>query len=1046
MSITQLPTAPSRNDPSDVFNERADNWVAALPPWTDEVNALSVEIDDDATSASASAGAASASAGAASASAITALSAPGTSATSTTTVEIGVGVKSFFVQTGKDFVPGMIMVAADDADPTNNRMIGGITSYNTGSGQLDIDIDNFDGSGTKSAWTISITGKVGLDGSANIVSDTTPQLGGQLDANGHAIGDGNREILSFGETSLGVNHVKVTNAETGSGPIVSSVGDDNNIDLNVSCKGSGKINTNSSIVPNNSYIGSNKGSDLATSAFDISALSEVKKIASVSTEDSIPQDIAFNNDGSKVFIIGAFNNSIYEYNLSSEFNISTISPVQVTRSIASEDIEPSGISFNNDGSKIYIIGVSSLSIHQYNLSTPFNLLTMSTVQVSKSVASEDLVPSGMAFNHDGSFVYMIGSGTKAIYEYFLSDEFDITSISALQGFAPVSTENNAPTGIILNRDSSKIYMVGRNLANINEYNLTIPSRLSSISAVVSTRFVSLDDSDPTGIAFDSNGSKLFLIGDLTNSIYEYNIGESFNLIAISPVQTQKSVASEDTDPHGISFNNDGSKIYMVGSQNNSIYEYNLSTAFTLATISTVQATKSISSEDVFPTGITFNNDGSKIYMCGVQNSSVHEYNLSNNFNLLTMSPVISSVSVATEDTQPEDLVFNNDGTKVYVIGSENNSVYEYNLTIPYSTATLSPVQVTKDLSSDGINKKGLSISNDGLKLFTVNSSNDNYHQYNMTTPFELSTLSTLKVSKATPDMLPRGLTFNNNGTKIFLVGTSSELIYEHNLSPTSLTVGADGDYFDVPGTTGFSGVVVDQNRNFTLKFNDILTIIVGNGIALNNAGNDYTTSPGDIINCQSTENNVIVGSIVRSDGKSLTKHDIGPFGTFSLIGSIEANNNATLTIIGLDSRFTTYVIKLSLITPAILPSAILQVRTGTSSGGIDSAPGDYSHHTSMCVSTSTSYIAATPIDTSVVLGEVVGSVQSYVSAMLYLTRPITAGPVTISGTVVSKDVSVSGGHIIGERVDNTLVDRVQVFFSSSDIISGTFTIWGISNA
>lgn len=78
-------------------------------------------------------------------------------------------------------------------------------------------------------------------GITDVVSDTTPQLGGQLDVNGQAIGDGTRELLTFTEDASAVNHVNIENQATGGGPIISAAGDDTNIDLNLVGKGSGNV-------------------------------------------------------------------------------------------------------------------------------------------------------------------------------------------------------------------------------------------------------------------------------------------------------------------------------------------------------------------------------------------------------------------------------------------------------------------------------------------------------------------------------------------------------------------------------------------------------------------------------------------------------------------------------------------------------------------------------------------------------------------------------------------------------------------------------------
>jgi hypothetical protein len=78
-------------------------------------------------------------------------------------------------------------------------------------------------------------------GLGNLVEDTTPQLGGQLDVNGNAIGDGTNELITFTEDASAVNHVNIENEATGSGPIISSAGDDTNIDVKIHGKNTGNV-------------------------------------------------------------------------------------------------------------------------------------------------------------------------------------------------------------------------------------------------------------------------------------------------------------------------------------------------------------------------------------------------------------------------------------------------------------------------------------------------------------------------------------------------------------------------------------------------------------------------------------------------------------------------------------------------------------------------------------------------------------------------------------------------------------------------------------
>ena len=82
----------------------------------------------------------------------------------------------------------------------------------------------------------------------NVVNDTTPQLGGDLDTNSNNIkiddahfiadDDGNEQII-FQKTGSAVNELEVTNAATGDPPIIGASGE-TNVGLHIKPKGSGE--------------------------------------------------------------------------------------------------------------------------------------------------------------------------------------------------------------------------------------------------------------------------------------------------------------------------------------------------------------------------------------------------------------------------------------------------------------------------------------------------------------------------------------------------------------------------------------------------------------------------------------------------------------------------------------------------------------------------------------------------------------------------------------------------------------------------------------
>jgi hypothetical protein len=111
---------------------------------------------------------------------------------------------------------------------------GGVTAYL---------LKFFDGTDDITMGTINTTANTinFSDSALDVVTDLTPQLGGQLDVNGNAIGDGTLELLKFVETASAVNELTITNNATGSNPILSATGDDTNIGIALTPKGTGEI-------------------------------------------------------------------------------------------------------------------------------------------------------------------------------------------------------------------------------------------------------------------------------------------------------------------------------------------------------------------------------------------------------------------------------------------------------------------------------------------------------------------------------------------------------------------------------------------------------------------------------------------------------------------------------------------------------------------------------------------------------------------------------------------------------------------------------------
>ena len=77
----------------------------------------------------------------------------------------------------------------------------------------------------------------------DLAGDATPQLGGQLDVNGKAFGDGTLELLEFTETAGAVNHLGIENAAAGGDPElgIGATGTEADVGIKITPKGTGEI-------------------------------------------------------------------------------------------------------------------------------------------------------------------------------------------------------------------------------------------------------------------------------------------------------------------------------------------------------------------------------------------------------------------------------------------------------------------------------------------------------------------------------------------------------------------------------------------------------------------------------------------------------------------------------------------------------------------------------------------------------------------------------------------------------------------------------------
>ena len=262
-------------------------------------------------------------------------------------------------------------------------------------------------------------------------------------------------------------------------------------------------------------------SDTVTVPYSLNSASYDNVSFDYSGQDGSGQQVLFKPDGTKMYILGSGNDSVFEYDLSSAFDLSTAS-YQRSKSVNSQDNFPVGLAFNSNGTKMFITGNTNDAVFQYSLSGAYDVSTASYDSVSFSVTSQDTHPYGLFFNNDGTKMFVVGDAGDDINEYALSSGFDISTASYTRNFSVASQETN-PRHVSFNPDGTKMYVVGTQNDKIQVYSLATGFDLSTASFLRAFA-VNTEDTQPNGITFNANGTKVFLIGESEDKVFQYTAG------------------------------------------------------------------------------------------------------------------------------------------------------------------------------------------------------------------------------------------------------------------------------------------------------------------------------------------------------------------------------------------------------------------------------------------------------------------------------------------------------------------------------------------
>lgn len=258
-------------------------------------------------------------------------------------------------------------------------------------------------------------------------------------------------------------------------------------------------------------------------------------------------------------------------NITEGWNISTVTFLQYFDA-SNEITNLRGVFFKPDGLKMYLLGVSNDRIYQYTLSSAWDVSTLTYDSISLDISPKDSAGSDMYFTEDGLKMYFIGSSNDKIYEYDLGTAWNISTGVFNQDLS-VTSDESVPLGLYFKPTGLKMYICGINGDEINEYDLGTAWDIST-AVLNQTKNISAQDTDPRSIFFKPNGLKMYMSGTQNDKVYEYDLSIAWDISTLLFTQSTD-ISAQGNTPWGLFFNSSGEKMYVAENQNTRVNEYDL---------------------------------------------------------------------------------------------------------------------------------------------------------------------------------------------------------------------------------------------------------------------------------------------------------------------------------------------------------------------------------------------------------------------------------------------------------------------------------------
>ena len=230
-----------------------------------------------------------------------------------------------------------------------------------------------------------------------------------------------------------------------------------------------------------------------------------------------------------------------------------------------------------------------------------------------------------------------------------------------------------------------------------------------------------------GFAFSTDGTKMFTVDTSTDLLYQYTLGTAWNInTLVIPATLSVPINTLDNTINGVYFKPDGTKVFMIGSSTKSIFSATLSTPWDISTLSAFSTTTGLGANKAY-TSLMLSADGLKLYVGNSTDDKIDIYYLSTAWNTgPVLGSIVSSIAVSTQEGTITGFFIGNDGETLFIVGSDSDRVSQFTMSSPWGD---NAVYADKFVATQQGTTTDVQFKPDGSRMFLIGTTTRRVDEY-----------------------------------------------------------------------------------------------------------------------------------------------------------------------------------------------------------------------------------------------------------------------------------------------------------------------------